>query len=104
VAIIFDDMIDTGGTICEAVDMLLKFKAEKVYIGATHPIFSGNAIEKLECSNVEEVVVADTLPINKHYNDNKIKVVSIAAILAKTIKKIYHCNSVSELFKGENLV
>jgi ribose-phosphate pyrophosphokinase len=75
-----------------------------VYIGATHPIFSGNAIEKLECSNVEEVVVADTLPINKHYNDNKIKVVSIAAILAKTIKKIYHCNSVSELFKGENLV
>jgi ribose-phosphate pyrophosphokinase len=102
--IIFDDMIDTGGTICEAVDTLFKFKARKVYIGATHPIFSGNAIERLENSRVEEVVVADTLPIVKNLNVEKIKVVTIAALLAKTIKKIYHCNSVSELFKGENLV
>ena len=103
-AIIFDDMIDTGGTICEAVDILLKFNAKKVYIGATHPIFSGDAIDKLKCSHAEEIVVADTLPIKKEYEGSKIKMVSIAPLLAKTIKKIYHCKSVSELFKGENLV
>ncbi len=102
-AIIIDDMIDTGGTIIEAVDILLKYGAKKVYVGATHPIFSGDAIQRLEQSRAEQVVVADTLPISKQYN-NKIKVVSIASLLAKTIKKIYDCTSVSELFKGENLV
>ena len=101
-AILFDDMIDTGGTLLKAVDMLLRHNAKKVYVGATHPIFSGNAIEEFENSKVEEVVVVDTIPLNKKYK--KIKVLSIAPLLAKTIKKVYHCNSVSELFKGENLV
>ena len=103
-AIIFDDMIDTGGTIIEAVDTLLKFKVTKVYIGATHAIFSGDAIKILEESAADEIVVADTLQINGKYNPEKIIVVSIAALLAKTIKKVYHCKSVSELFKGEDLV
>ncbi len=103
-AIIFDDMIDTGGTIVEAVEMLLRFNAKKVYVGATHPIFSGNAVELLENSKAEEIVISDTLPINKKFSKNKIKIVSIAPLLAKTIKKVYHCKSVSELFKGENLV
>ncbi|MBM3714051.1 MAG: ribose-phosphate pyrophosphokinase, partial [Actinobacteria bacterium] len=76
---------------------------KKVYVGATHPIFSGSAIEILENSRAEEIVVADTLPIKKNYN-NKIKVLSIAGLLAKTIKKVYHCDSVSEMFKGEYLV
>lgn len=102
-AIIFDDMIDTGGTIIEAVDVLLKFGANKVYVGATHAVFSADAIDRLEKSRAEEVVVADTLPIYKKYNE-KIKVVSTASLLAKTIKKIYDCKSVSALFKGENLV
>lgn len=103
-AIIFDDMIDTGGTIVEAVEMLSKYGAKKVYAAATHPIFSGDAVKTLEESELEEIVVADTLPIKKNYNPNKIKVLSIAPLLAKTIKKVYHCKSVSELFKGENLV
>jgi ribose-phosphate pyrophosphokinase len=103
-AIIFDDMIDTGGTICEAIEMLFRFNAAKVYIGATHPIFSGNAIELLEKSRAEEIIVADTLPINKKFDGSRIKVVSIAPLLAKTIKRVYYSKSVSELFKGENLV
>ena len=102
--IIFDDMIDTGGTILKAVDMLVRHKVEKVYIGATHPIFSGNAIEELENSKVDEIVVMDTIPLNKECKSDKIKVLSIASLLAKTIKKVYYCKSVSELFKGENLV
>jgi ribose-phosphate pyrophosphokinase len=103
-AIIFDDMIDTGGTIVEAINMLIKFGARRVFVGATHAIFSGNAIELLENSKAEEIVVSDTLPINKEFRQDKIKVVSIAPLLAKTIKKVYHCKSVSSLFKGENLV
>jgi len=101
-AILFDDMIDTGSTLFKAVDMLLRHNVKKIYVGATHPIFSGNIIEKFENSEVEEVVVADTIPISKECK--KIKVLSIAPLLAKTIKKVYHCKSVSELFKGENLV
>ena len=103
-AIIFDDMIDTGGTLLKAIDMLLRHNVKRVYIGATHPIFSGNAIEEFEKSKVEEIVVVDTIPLNKEYKTKKIKVLSIASLLAKTIKKVYHCKSVSELFKGENLV
>jgi len=103
-AIIFDDMIDTGGTICEAIDMLFKFNASKVYVGATHPIFSGQAIEVMQNSRAAEIVVADTLPIRKAFDSDRIKVVSLASLLAKTIKKVYDCKSVSELFKGENLV
>jgi len=103
-AIIVDDMIDTGGTIIEAVNMLIRHKAKKVYIAATHPIFSGDAAKMLEKSMAEEIVVLDTIPLNKKYNPDRIKVLSIASLLAKTIKKVYHCKSVSELFKGENLV
>jgi len=103
-AIIFDDIIDTGDTLLKAVDMLLRYKAKKIYVGATHPIFSGNAIEKFKSSKIEELVVMDTIPIKSKNNSNKIKVLSIASLLAKTIKKVYHCKSVSELFKGENLV
>ena len=102
--IIIDDMIDTGGTLINAIDMLKRHKAKKVYIGATHPLFSGDAINKMQSSGVDEIVVLDTMPIKKKYDQNIIKVLSIAPLLAKTIKKVYYCKSVSELFKGENLV
>ena len=103
-AIIFDDLIDTGGTLVEAINILLDHGAKKVYAAATHPIFSGQALEVLGNSKAEEVVVADTIPIKREYNKNKIKQLSIANLLAKTIKKVYDCKSVSDLFKGENLV
>ncbi len=102
--IIFDDMVDTGGTLLGAVDMLKRRGATKVYIGATHPIFSGDALSRLENSNVDEIVVIDTIPIKRKYDPDKIKVLSIAPLLAKTINKVYYCESVSALFKGENLV
>jgi ribose-phosphate pyrophosphokinase len=103
-AIIFDDLIDTGGTLVEAINILLDHGARKVYAAATHPIFSGQALEVLGNSKAEEVIVADTIPIKREYNKNKIKQLSIANLLAKTIKKVYDCKSVSDLFKGENLV
>jgi ribose-phosphate pyrophosphokinase len=103
-AIIFDDIIDTGGTLLKAVDMLFRHKAKKVYVGATHPIFSGDAVKRLKNSAIEELVVMDTIPLKDKVKTNKIKVLSVASLLAKTIKKVYYCKSVSELFKGENLV
>jgi len=102
--IIFDDMVDTGGTLIKAIDMLFRHKAKKIYIGATHPIFSGDAIRMMEESRAEEIVVVDTIPVIKKYNSDKIKILPIASLLAKTIKRVYHCESVSALFKGENLV
>ena len=102
--IIFDDMIDTGGTLLNAVEMLKRHGARKVYIGATHPIFSGDALSRMEASEVDEIIVLDTIPMRSSYNHEKIKILSIAPLLAKTIKKVYYCKSVSELFKGENLV
>ena len=102
--IIFDDMVDTGGTLFKAIDMLKRHKAKKIYIGATHPIFSGDAIKRMEESVVEEIVVVDTIPVKSKYNPDRIKILPIAPLLAKTIKKVYHCESVSALFKGENLV
>ena len=102
--IIFDDMIDTGNTLFKAIDMLFRHNAKKVYIGATHPIFSGDTIKKFKNSGIEELVVVDTIPLDNKNSYDKIKVLSIAPLLAKTIKKVYYCKSVSELFKGENLV
>jgi ribose-phosphate pyrophosphokinase len=103
-AIIFDDIIDTGGTLLKAVDMLFRHKVKRVYVGATHPIFSGDAVKRLDNSAIEELVVMDTIPLKDKVNTSKVKVLSIASLLAKTIKKVYYCKSVSELFKGENLV
>jgi ribose-phosphate pyrophosphokinase len=102
--IIFDDLIDTGGTLVEAINILLDHGARKVYAAATHPVFSGQALELLGNCKAEEVVVVDTIPIKREYNKNKIKQLSIGNLLAKTIKKVYDCKSVSDLFKGENLV
>jgi len=103
-AIIFDDLIDTGGTLVEAINILLDHGARKVYAAATHPVFSGQALELLGNCKAEEIVVVDTIPIKREYNKNKIKQLSIGNLLAKTIKKVYDCKSVSDLFKGENLV
>ena len=103
-AIIYDDLIDTGGTLVEAIDILIHYGAKKVYAAATHPIFSGPAVELLQSSKAEEVIVLDTVPISSPIDNKKIVVLSIANLLAKTIKKVYDCKSVSDLFKGENLV
>ena len=83
---------------------MLDYGATKVYAAATHAVFSGNAIEDLQSSKMEEIIVTDTIPINKEFDNKKIIQLSMASLLAKTIKKVYDCKSVSELFKGENLV
>lgn len=99
VAILIDDMIDTAGTICAAADILTKNGAKEVRACATHPVFSGAAIEKIEKSSFSQVVVTDTIPLTEEAQScAKIKTVSVAPLLATTIRNIHQGASVSALF------
>lgn len=98
-AIIIDDMIDTAGTLTQAVDILLKNGAKRVFAVATHPILSGPAISRLKESAIEKVWVSDTVPLSEQGRaSGKIEVVSIAPLIAEAIKRIHGNDSVSSLF------
>lgn len=98
-AIIIDDMIDTAGTLTQAVDSLYKNGAKRVFAVATHPVFSGPAITRLVESRIEKVVVTDTIPLSEAARKSgKIEVVSVAPLLAEAIKRIHGNDSVSSLF------
>jgi ribose-phosphate pyrophosphokinase len=98
VAVLFDDMIDTGGTICEGAEALLQMGAKVIYACCTHPVLSGAACERLERSPIKEVVVTDTIPLPSDKRIEKMTVLSIAPLLADAIDRIYRDASVSELF------
>lgn len=96
--IILDDIIDTAGTITNAANFLKERGANDVYICASHPIFSGSAIEKIENSGVKKCIVTDSIAIPEEKMSPKIEVVSIAPMLAEAIRRIYNNQSVSGLF------
>jgi ribose-phosphate pyrophosphokinase len=98
VCILADDMIDTAGSITEGAKALIKSGASKVYVTATHGIFSPPAYERLEAAPVEEVVVTNTLPIPEERRAGKIRVLSVAPLFAHAIDNVYNDESVSELF------
>ena len=100
-AILVDDMIDTSGTLVEAAHVLLDAGAARVFATATHGVFSGPAFERLAGPEIEEIVVTDTIPLSPDAPD-KIKFLSVADILARSIRSIFTDGSVSELFAGEN--
>lgn len=98
-AIIVDDMIDTAGTLTQAVDSLYKNGAKRVFAVATHPVLSGPAISRLKESPIEKVWVTDTIPLSEAAkNCGKIDVISVAPVLAEAIKRIHGNSSVSSLF------
>jgi len=101
-AIMIDDIIDTGGTTVRAAESLLEEGATEVYAAATHAVFSGTAYERIEESPIKEVVVTDTLPLKRDEPQSKIHVLTIAPILANTIRNVFSDDSVSEVFMGEN--
>ena len=103
-ALIIDDMIDTGGTIVYGAEALLKNGAKEVYVCATHPIFSGPAVEKLSKSPIKEVVVTNTIPVSPEKRFEKLKVLSIASLFGQVILNVHEDESVSELFQGDNTV
>jgi ribose-phosphate pyrophosphokinase len=98
-AIVIDDMIDTAGTLVAAGRVLLENGAEKIMACATHAVLSGPAIERINASDFSQVIVTDTIPIGeKAQNCPKIKVISVAGLLAKSIHNIHTESSVSVLF------
>jgi len=98
VALLIDDMIDTAGTICEGAKGLMERGAQEVYACATHAVFSGPAIERLENSPLKEIVVTNTIPLPDEKKIDKLTVLSIAPLFAHAILNVYEDESVSELF------
>jgi len=97
--VIIDDIVDTANTLSEAAVALKKHGAKKVVAYATHPIFSGSAIDLINKSQLDEIVITDTITLSQEArNSKKIRQVSVAKILAETIKRISHEDSVSSLF------
>lgn len=96
--IIVDDMIDTGGTLVQAVTALREQGAGRIYASCTHPILSGSAIERIESSGLEEVVVTNTIPLDERRSSKKLTVLSVASLLGEAIDRIHRETSVSSLF------
>lgn len=101
--VLVDEMIDTGGSLIGAANLLIKRGATEVIAVATHPVFSGPAIGKLKDSVIKEVIVTNSLPIPPEKQSEKITVLSIAPLVASTIKAVFEDESVSEIFHGEHL-
>ncbi|MEZ5101414.1 MAG: ribose-phosphate pyrophosphokinase [Thermoleophilia bacterium] len=102
VAIMTDDMIVTGGTLLAGALALKKAGAVAVYACATHGLFPGDALRKIDESHIERVVVADTVPISPLDRPAKLEVLTVSDILARTIENVYADESVSAIFRGEN--
>ena len=98
-AIIIDDMIDTAGTLTEAAHAVLERGATKVFAAATHGVLSGPAIERIQNSKIEKVIVTDTIPLSEEAErSKKIVQLSVADLLAEAIYRIHNYDSVSSLF------
>jgi ribose-phosphate pyrophosphokinase len=98
-AIVVDDMIDTAGTLVKTVDALFAHGAQSVYACCTHPVLSGKAVPRICQSKIEQVVVTNSIPISEEArNCGRIKVLSVAPLLARAIQSIHEETSVSTLF------
>jgi ribose-phosphate pyrophosphokinase len=98
-AIIADDIIDTAGTLCNAAQAVMDAGATSVMACASHPVFSGNAIERIDASPLTQVIVTNSIPLSEAGRaSGKIKVLSVARLLGEAVKRIHHGDSISSLF------
>jgi ribose-phosphate pyrophosphokinase len=101
--VIMDDMIDTAGTLVAAADVLKERGAKRVFAYCTHPVFSGPAIERIKGSQIDEVVISNTIPLNAAAKACKnIRQLSVAFLFAETIRRISDGESVTSLFAEQN--
>ncbi len=96
--LLFDDIIDTGNTLILAAQALVNQGARKIMACATHPVFSNDAVSRLENSNIVEITITDTIQLPKEKISPKIKILSVSKLLADTILRIHKGESVSSLF------
>lgn len=99
-AFLVDDIIDTAGTMTEAANILMKFGAKEVYALATHGVFSNPSIERISKSPIKEAIVTDTIAIPKEKMISKIKVISIAPLLAETVKRTHEGLPMGVVYEG----
>ncbi len=102
--VLVDDMIDTAGTVTKGAAALAAMGAGPIYVGATHPVLSGKAVQLLEEAPIEQVVVTNTMPIPEEKRFAKLRVLSIAPLIASALRAVFEDTSVSEIFRGENQV
>jgi ribose-phosphate pyrophosphokinase len=100
--VLTDDMIDTGGTIVSAAELLLERGATEVWAMATHGVLSGPAVERLSASPLERLVLTNTLPLPEQNRLSQVEVLSIAPLIAQALSAVFDDTSVSEIFSGEN--
>ena len=98
-AIVVDDLVATGSSLFEGVEALKKAGAKNIYAAIAHGVLSGPAIERLDkCANLKELVITDSIPLDKNKTHPRIKVLSVANLLGEAIKRIHNEESVSSLF------
>lgn len=98
-AIIFDDEVDTAGSMIQTVEILEKFGAKNIYAGCTHGVLSGKAIERIEKSSIKEMVITNTIPLPKEKQIDKIKILTIAPTFAEAIRRINEERSLGDFLK-----
>jgi ribose-phosphate pyrophosphokinase len=101
IALMFDDMISTAGSICGAAEMVRDCGAVEIHVAATHGVFAGSAIEKLRKAPINSVVITDTIPLNPESALEKIQVLSVSELLGEAIRRIHHQQSISAIFNDE---
>lgn len=98
--ILIDDMIDTAGTLCKAADALKARGAKRVLAYATHPVFSGKAVENIQKSDIDEVIVCDSIPLTSEIKKlNKVRTLTLSGMLAEAIRRINNEESISAMFQ-----
>ncbi len=100
--VLVDDMIDTAGTVAKGASALAAMGGGPIFVGATHPVLSGKAVQLLEEAPIQEVVVTNSMPIPEEKQFSKLKVLSIAPLIASALRAVFEDSSVSEIFGGEN--
>ncbi|HYG72104.1 MAG TPA: ribose-phosphate diphosphokinase [Actinomycetota bacterium] len=100
--ILVDDMIDTAGTVAKGATALAAQGAGPIYTAATHGVLSGKAVQNLEEAPIKEVVITNTVPIPEEKRFAKLKVLSVAPLIADALRAVFEDTSVSEIFHGEN--
>jgi ribose-phosphate pyrophosphokinase len=100
--LMFDDMITTAGTICSAAQMVRENGAKSIRVAATHGVFAPPAVDRLNNSSIDEVVVADTVPLSEESKKiRNLKVLTVAELLGEAIHRIHNDESVSEIFEKQ---
>lgn len=98
--IMVDDMIDTGGTLCKAAEALKKNGAQRVFAYATHPVFSGNAVANLQSSQIDQVVVTDSIPLSQEMIDTgMVTQLTLSGMLSEALRRVSNEESISAMFE-----